>query len=98
MVSQDAFAHGFDVLIGITSLHVLVAFERPLFLAVNRPEGNSINVDSLHFQGDIVGNKGYSFNSAGISHDRVPRANECFESDTSFYKVTVSNDNKPFIW
>lgn len=64
---------------------------------MNRPKGDSIDVDSLHFEGNIVGEERDSFNARGESNNRIPGANDGFEADSSFDKMTVSNDDKPLI-
>lgn len=64
---------------------------------MNRPKGDSIDVDSLHFEGNIVGEERDSFDTRGESNNRIPGANDGFEADSSFDKMTVSNDDKPLI-
>lgn len=64
---------------------------------MNRPEGYSIDVNSLHFQCDIVGEEGDSFDSRGVSDDWVPRAYEGFEANPCLGKMPVSDDDKPLI-
>lgn len=62
-----------------------------------RPEGYSIDVDALHFEGDIIGQERDSFDSWGVSYDRVPGADEGFEADSGFDEMAVSDDNEPLV-
>ncbi len=84
-------------MIGITSLHVLVALEGSIILSINGPEGYSIDVDALHFEGDIVGQEGDSFDSRGVPYDGVPRADEGFEADSGFDELAISDDDEPLV-
>ena len=61
-VSKHWFAHSFDIGVGITSLHILVASERSIFFSVDTPEGKTADFNTLHLFGHIVGRELNSFN------------------------------------
>ncbi len=96
-VSEDTFTHGLDILIGVTALHVLVALEGSIVLAIDGPEGYTVDVDTLHFESDVVSKEGDSLDPGGVSHDGVPGSDEGFKADSGFDEMTVSDDYKPLI-
>jgi len=56
-ISEDGLAHCLNIVIGITTLHILVAPKRTVFSSKDRPKCKSFDLDALHFLGDIVGLK-----------------------------------------
>ena len=96
-VSEDWFAHGLNVRICLTSLHVLIAPEGTIWFSVDRPEGKALDLHSLHLLCHVIGVEMHLLN-LGVELDvAVCKSKESLEADSCLDQLTISNDEQPFV-
>ena len=96
-VPQGRLTHSLDIAVSISSLNIFVASEGSIFISKDRPEGKALNLDSLHFLGDVIGSELNLLNLGGKLDVAVSKSKEDFETNSCLDEFALPDNKQPFI-